>query len=485
MVELFPIGTWPLLVPLKEEEVKETPEEDESEENGEGLGLGEEECGATVSRRKDLEEAKAPAEKKEQPKPELKDITKMTLQEKTEYINKLEPQLRPMGRVLCILASPAKTEFTVGLAERKKKMEEERKGPRSQQRTGGGRFEDVYSEYDAELSLTGRFKKLSFRQRKEEGKEEPVGRYVQPLTKCYIKMRVANPELFVESPMEYYLCQYDDWNINDLFPTGRIVKTIGTAGTIPGETNRVLAQYKVFSIDFAPETLEELKPIKDAVKPETQDVIISEEELKRRRDLRNKRIFTVDNDDTRDIDDAIHVEKVSEGVYEMGVHIADVGHYVKPGMLVDKEARDKATSVYFVHKVYPMLPEILTNNVCSLNPNVDRLAFSVIFRVDASGMLIKEFTPQMFKSIIRSRSKMAYSVMQGIMEHKLKSNEELPVDHKIFSTLSRARPCGRLHLRGVQGRLHPDKHADAEEAQVEVPGRRLYHVRQEAIQVHS
>ena len=112
------------------------------------------------------------------------------------------------------------------------------------------------------------------------------------------------------------------------------------------------------------------------------------------------------------MDDALSIDKVSESVYEIGVHIADVSYFVQQGSELDKEAQQRATSTYFVHRVYPMLPRILCEQLCSLNPKVDRLTYSVFFRMDITrGELVTEFKPVIRRSVIRSCAKWHYQLV--------------------------------------------------------------------------
>lgn len=120
---------------------------------------------------------------------------------------------------------------------------------------------------------------------------------------------------------------------------------------------------------------------------------IPPEETKKRVDLRSKRIFTIDPITAKDLDDALSVDKISEGVYEIGVHIADVSFFVEENSQLDTEARLRCTSVYFVHEVIPMLPRLLCERLCSLNPAVDRLSYSVFFRMREDGTLVEDFKP--------------------------------------------------------------------------------------------
>jgi exoribonuclease R len=112
-------------------------------------------------------------------------------------------------------------------------------------------------------------------------------------------------------------------------------------------------------------------------------------------DLRKKRIFTIDPLTAKDLDDALSIDKITDKIYEIGVHIADVSYFVQQGTELDREAQLRCTSVYFVHKVYPMLPRLLCERLCSLNPQVDRLSYSIFFRMDiTTGEVDKTFMPK-------------------------------------------------------------------------------------------
>lgn len=137
------------------------------------------------------------------------------------------------------------------------------------------------------------------------------------------------------------------------------------------------------------------------------------DEVSRRLDLRGEPIFTIDGADTKDIDDAISISKTDDGGYKLGVHIADVSHYVKKGSALDKEAFTRGTSIYYADQVVPMLPKELSNGICSLNPNVDRLAFSCLMTVSADGKLLSY---RFEKSVIRSRVKGVYSEVNKILD---------------------------------------------------------------------
>ena len=155
---------------------------------------------------------------------------------------------------------------------------------------------------------------------------------------------------------------------------------------------------------FDEETIAELDNIPEEV---------LDEEKVGRRDLTNEVIFTIDGDDTKDIDDAISIEKLENGHYKLGVHIADVSYYVKEGSAIDNEAMLRGTSVYLVDRVIPMLPHKLSNGICSLNPNVERLAMSCVMEFDDTG---KQVDYEIFQSVINSKIQMTYKKVNSILE---------------------------------------------------------------------
>lgn len=189
---------------------------------------------------------------------------------------------------------------------------------------------------------------------------------------------------------------------------------------------RLLRTHDICTEAYEPEDQDPTENVVECLKQFAQDIdqntkewIIPESELVSRLDLRDKRIFTIDPLTARDLDDALSVEPVlgQPGVYEIGVHIADVSYFVAEGTELDQEAQKRCTSTYFVHHVYPMLPRLLCERLCSLNPKVDRLAYSVFFRMDSSdGTLLRSHPPRIARSVIRSCAKWNYELVQTILD---------------------------------------------------------------------
>ena len=186
---------------------------------------------------------------------------------------------------------------------------------------------------------------------------------------------------------------------------GEVLKILGHKNDPGVDILSIVYKYGINDV-FNERVQEELKSIPDHV---------LDEDRKGRRDLTDHMIFTIDGDDTKDIDDAIEVEKLSDG-YKLGVHIADVSYYVKEGTALYDEAMDRGTSVYLADRVIPMLPHKLSNGICSLNPGVDRLAISCVMTIDNNGN-IKDY--DIFPSVIRSRIQMTYKKVNKILEENI------------------------------------------------------------------
>lgn len=186
-------------------------------------------------------------------------------------------------------------------------------------------------------------------------------------------------------------------------PVGEIVEVIGKEGTLQAEVTSIAREFGIPYL-FNEKTLQETENINAG---------ISEREVSKRIDFRDKIVFTIDPVDAKDFDDALSIEKLENGNYQVGVHIADVSHYVKQGSYIDKEASIRGNSVYFVGKAVPMLPEKLSSDICSLVPQEDRLTFSVIFEMTAKGGIAAH---QIVKTIINSKRRFTYDEVQKIIE---------------------------------------------------------------------
>jgi ribonuclease R len=194
-----------------------------------------------------------------------------------------------------------------------------------------------------------------------------------------------------------------DWPQNSKNPFGNITIVLGKPGDHNTEMHSILLEYDL-PYEFEPEV--ELEAQKLSLE-------ITKEEIARRRDMRKDLTFTIDPKDAKDFDDALSFKKLNNGNYEVGIHIADVSHYLEPKTILDDEAYKRATSVYLVDRVVPMLPEMLSNGVCSLRPNEEKLTFSAVFEINEKAEIINEWFG---KTVTYSDQRFAYEEAQAIIE---------------------------------------------------------------------
>jgi ribonuclease R len=199
------------------------------------------------------------------------------------------------------------------------------------------------------------------------------------------------------------IAEITEWPANAKNPVGRILEVLGDKGNHDTEMHAILAEYELpwkfpTNVERAAEKIPEEIP---------------QAEIKNRRDFRNVTTFTIDPADAKDFDDALSLQKIGNGNWEIGVHIADVSYYVKPGTILDDEAYNRATSVYLVDRVVPMLPEKLSNGVCSLRPNEDKLCFSAVFEMNQQGDVLEEWFG---RTIINSDRRFSYEEAQQVIE---------------------------------------------------------------------
>lgn len=193
------------------------------------------------------------------------------------------------------------------------------------------------------------------------------------------------------------------WDTNSKNPEGEIITVLGAPGEHETEIHSILAEYGL-PYNFPPEVEHDADKI---------DRSINAEEVAKRWDMRDILTFTIDPKDAKDFDDALSIRKLESGLWEIGVHIADVSHYVKPGTILDDEAYSRATSVYLVDRVVPMLPEVLSNDVCSLRPNEDKFTFSAVFEMDEEAKIHKQWFG---RTVIHSDRRFTYEEAQERIE---------------------------------------------------------------------
>lgn len=199
------------------------------------------------------------------------------------------------------------------------------------------------------------------------------------------------------------IVEINEWPDNTDSPFGTITQVLGKPGEHNTEIHSILAQYGL-PYEF---------PVEVDMFANTLDTSIKEEEIAKRRDLRETLTFTIDPKDAKDFDDALSFKILENGNYEIGIHIADVSHYLKTDTILDDEAYDRATSVYLVDRVVPMLPEVLSNNACSLRPNEEKYTFSAIFEIDENTVIKNEWFG---RTVINSDQRFAYEEAQHIIE---------------------------------------------------------------------
>ncbi len=223
------------------------------------------------------------------------------------------------------------------------------------------------------------------------------------------------------------LFEVTKWADGDKSPEAKVVEILGKSGENEAEIHSIMAEFDL-PFRFPENVLKESEKIAEG---------ISKEEIKKRRDFREVLTFTIDPEDAKDFDDALSFKKLENGNFEIGVHIADVTHYVKPGNVLDDDAFDRATSVYLVDRTVPMLPERLSNGLCSLRPNEDKLTFAAVFEMDTKAKVLKEWYG---RTIIHSDHRFSYEQAQEVIESGSgKFAEELKILNELHHLLRKER----------------------------------------------
>lgn len=200
----------------------------------------------------------------------------------------------------------------------------------------------------------------------------------------------------------------EHWNKGESLPFGKVIDVLGSPGENETEMHSILAEFGL-PYRFEPELEKAAEKISDKIKVK---------DIKERRDFRDTFTFTIDPEDAKDFDDALSFKPLENGNFEVGVHIADVSHYVTPGSDIDREARDRGTSVYLADRTVPMLPEKLCNRLCSLRPNEEKLCFSAVFEITPRAAIRKKwFGRTVIKSNFRLTYEQAQDIIEGIAEN--------------------------------------------------------------------
>ena len=248
----------------------------------------------------------------------------------------------------------------------------------------------------------------------ERKKTDFVG--VIDIQKNFAFVSTANPKMYTDifipknklgeaQQGDVVLVHIEDWPARADSPFGTVVKVLGRPGEHDTEIHAILAEYGL-PAEF---------PVEVEVYAQKIDTSIEESEIAKRRDMRDTLTFTIDPKDAKDFDDALSFKKLENGNYEIGIHIADVSHYLKEGTILDDEAYQRATSVYLVDRVVPMLPEVLSNFACSLRPNEEKYTFSAVFEITEKAQVVNQWFG---RTVIYSDQRFSYEEAQQIIETK-------------------------------------------------------------------
>ncbi|XP_015915494.1 DIS3-like exonuclease 2 [Parasteatoda tepidariorum] len=256
-----------------------------------------------------------------------------------------------------------------------------------------------------------------------------VPRMMIPISDC--------PQNFYHRPTDYskvlFLGQIVEWNETSTFASGRLIRTLGSTGDVEAQTEGMLVENSVEYGEFPIEVLNCL--------PEGEEWSIPANEIKGRKDFRKECVFTIDPATARDMDDAVSCEVLDNGNLAVGVHIADVTYFVEPDNDLDRFAQQRATSVYLVQRVVPMLPRKLCDDLCSLNPGKDRLTFSVVWEISPTGEILQHWIG---RSIIKSCIKLSYEHAQSMIENP----------NKVWSSTEHPEIYGGFHINDVIKRVN-------------------------------
>ncbi|MFV0507321.1 MAG: ribonuclease R [Bacteroidales bacterium] len=242
------------------------------------------------------------------------------------------------------------------------------------------------------------------------------------------------------------IAEITDWPPRAKNPFGTIIDVLGNSGSNNAEMHAILAEYDL-PYEYPQNIIDEAEKIADQ---------IDSKEIAKRRDMRSVLTCTIDPADAKDFDDALSLQILENGNYEVGVHIADVTHYVRPNSLIEEEAKNRATSVYLVDRVVPMLPERLSNFICSLRPNEDKLCFSAVFELNDKAEIVKEWFG---RTVINSDKRFTYEEAQTIIETEEGelSNLVLPLNRISAQLRARRMQHGAFNFERNEVRFNLDE----------------------------
>ena len=240
--------------------------------------------------------------------------------------------------------------------------------------------------------------------------EAPLFELIPDDNKCYVHIDITNSDFAGLDNGVKAMVKMDKWDNPARTPTGKVVRIFGLSGSHSAEMGAIIADAG-FNETFPLDIVTEAKKLKSDFEADLNT------ERTNRRDFSDVLTFTIDPEDAKDFDDALSFRELSDSEYEVGIHIADVSHFVRPGTLLDDEAYRRATSVYLVDRTIPMLPEELSIDICSLKPNVPRLTFSAVFKI-TRGAVVKD--AWFGRTIIRSDKRFTYEEAQQLLDDPTK-----------------------------------------------------------------
>jgi ribonuclease R len=257
---------------------------------------------------------------------------------------------------------------------------------------------------------------------------------------------INNDKLGGAQHQDKVIAEIKSWGDTDRKPEAKVIKVLGPAGENEAEIHSIMAEFEL-PMEFPEAVVRESEKISDQ---------LPEKEIAKRRDMRGTTTFTIDPEDAKDFDDAISFKKLDNGHYEIGIHIADVTYYVQPGTLLEEEAFHRATSVYLVDRTIPMLPERLSNGLCSLRPNEDKFTFSAVFELDNKGTIHNEWFG---RTVTHSDRRFAYEEAQAVLEAGIGDHaEELTTLNSIAKNLKATRfKHGAIAFESVEVKFKLDE----------------------------